>query len=358
VTKPAVSATAPTVSVVMAAYNGAALIGETLASLKAQSFTDFEVIVVDDCSTDTTRDVVRAWPDPRVRLIESETNGGPVRARNRAVAAARGRYVAGLDQDDLCHRDRLARQVAYLESHPRTVLVATAANILQHGAVRRSRLPANTTPALIGWLLQIMNPLVWSSVMLRGDVARELDPFTRPEILYAEDFDLYHRLRRYGAIARIDDPLITYRSHAGGASQCHTARMIDSAEAVLGTAYAALLGESGAEAAGLIARHVMAGVPVGDRDTLRQLGTLIAMLQASYLDTGHFDRESVRLIRWETARLWWRIGRHAVRSGALGLSDALAVRPDHLGLGHAGIDDLLMSALVGRARAARRRLAV
>lgn len=349
--------TAPTVSVVMAAYNGAALIGDTLASLEAQSFTDFEVIVVDDGSTDATREVVRARADPRIRLIESETNTGPVRARNRAVAEARGRYVAGLDQDDLCRRDRLARQVAYLESHPRVVLVASAADILDRGAVRRSRLPANTTPALIGWLLQIMNPLVWSSVMLRGDVAHELAPFTRPEILYAEDFDLYHRLRRYGAIARIDDPLVTYRRHAGGASQRHAERMIASAQSVLDAAYAPLLGESGAEAARLVARHVMAGVPVGDRATLRQLGTLIAMLQASYLDSGGgLDRESVRLIRWETARLWWRIARHAVRSGALGLGDALAVRPDHLGLGHAGIDDLLLSALVGRARAARRRL--
>lgn len=346
----------PTVSVIMAAYNGAGLIEETLVSLEKQTLADFEVIVVDDCSTDDTREILRGWSDPRVRLVEAETNGGPVRARNRALAEARGRYIAGLDQDDLCRPDRLQRQVAYLEANSRVVLVAAAANILEDGAIRRSRLPANTTPALVGWLLQIMNPLVWSSVMLRGDVARELDPFTRPEILYAEDFDLYHRLRRYGAIARIDEPLITYRSHPGGASQCHTARMIGSAETVLGEAYAPLLGDSAEEAAALVARHVMAGVPVASRDALRQLGTLIAMLQASYLDSGSFDRESVKLIRWETARLWWRIGRRAVRSGALGLTDALAVRPDHLGLGHAGIDDLLLSGLVGRARAARRRL--
>ena len=81
----------PSVSVIIAAYNGAAIIEETLASLQAQTFTDFEVIVVDDGSTDATREVVAAWPDPRVRLIAMERNGGPVIARNRGVAAARGR---------------------------------------------------------------------------------------------------------------------------------------------------------------------------------------------------------------------------------------------------------------------------
>lgn len=345
------------VSVVMAAYNGADLIGETLASLGKQTLDDFEVLVVDDCSTDTTRDLVRNWPDRRVRLIESETNSGPVRARNRAVAEATGKYIAGLDQDDLCHPTRLARQVAYLESHPRAAMVATAANILQNGRTRASRLPAHTTPALVGWLLRIMNPLVWSSVMVRGDVAHELDPFTRPEILYAEDFDLYHRIERYGDIARIDDPLVTYRSHSGGASQRHTGRMIASATQVLENAYYQTLGEGAEEAATLIATHIMAGIPVGDRDTLKRLGTLVAMLQASYIDARMPDRESVRLIRWETARLWWRIGRNAVRSGTIGLSDAIAVRPDHLGLGYAGLEDLIVSGVIGRARAARRRLA-
>ena len=94
--------TPPAVSVIMAAYNGADLLPATLATLQKQSFTDFEVIVVDDCSKDSTREVLRAWPDPRVRMIALAENGGPVRARNRAFAEARGRYIAGLDQDDLC----------------------------------------------------------------------------------------------------------------------------------------------------------------------------------------------------------------------------------------------------------------
>ena len=96
----------PVVSVVIPGYNGAAFIGETLQSLERQTLTGWEAIVVDDCSSDDTRDLVRAWPDRRVRLIENAVNGGPVRTRNRGVAAARGRFIAGLDQDDV--RVRLA----------------------------------------------------------------------------------------------------------------------------------------------------------------------------------------------------------------------------------------------------------
>lgn len=348
---------APAVSVVMAAYNGAHLIGETLASLSAQTMTDFEVLVVDDCSTDATRDVVRAWPDPRVRLIAAPVNGGPVRARNLAFAQARGRYIAGLDQDDICLSDRFARQVAYLDAHRDVTMVAAAASVFEGDATRPSPHAPISTPALIGWLLHIHNPLVWSTTMIRGEVARTLDPFTDPDRLYAEDFDLYHRLLAKGPVARIDAVLLRYRDHPGGASQRYRDTMLANAAAVLTRAWAVRLGDEAPAVAAMLARYVVAGDAVPDRATLRHLGTTLAQLQARYLADVRPDEESLRLIRWETARLWWRILRHAVRSGTIGMRDAFAVRPDHLGMGHAGIDDLLMSGIVGGARAARTRLA-
>jgi glycosyltransferase involved in cell wall biosynthesis len=98
--------TAPLVSFVIPSYNGEHFLGETLRSIEAQTLTDWEAIVVDDGSSDNTRAMVRGWPDPRVRLVERAQNGGPVVARNAGVAEARGRYIAGLDQDDLCRPER------------------------------------------------------------------------------------------------------------------------------------------------------------------------------------------------------------------------------------------------------------
>ena len=347
----------PAISVIMAAYNGASLIVETLESLKAQSFADFEVIIVDDCSTDDTLAVARGFDDPRIRVIAAETNQGVVASRNRAVAEARGRYIAALDHDDLCHPDRFARQVAYLDEHPETVLVGTAAAILEDGVLLPGSLAPVSTPMLIEWLLRIENPLVWSSVMMRGDAARQLDPFTRPGMVFAEDFDLYHRIGKLGTIARLDDELMTYRRHTGSASQRHVDAMTGRATDVLEAAYVAVFGAEAPEIADLIVRHVMGRRPVPDRDTFRRVGEALIALQDDFLETRRPDAHSRSLIRWETARRWARIGRIGLRTGQLDLGDAVAVRPDHLGLGYAGIDDLIMSRLVGGARAIQRRLA-
>jgi glycosyltransferase involved in cell wall biosynthesis len=233
----------PTVSVIMAAYNGAALIGETIASLQAQSFADWELIAVDDCSKDDTLTVLRGFDDPRIRVIASDVNGGPVVARNRAFAEARGRYIAALDQDDLCLPERFAGQVAFLDAHPEVVLVSTAAKLLEDGKVSAGHWPRPLTPGLIDWLMLVRNPIVWSSVMFRADAARRLDPFERPEMRYVEDFDLYHRLRQFGQLAQIDEELVLYRCHAGGASNMFNMTMRDHAEALLTERHRAWLGD-------------------------------------------------------------------------------------------------------------------
>ena len=270
---------APAISVIMAAYNGADLIGDTLRSLQAQSFGDFEVVIVDDCSSDDTRGIVRAFGDARIKLISQATNQGVVAARNRAVAESRGRYIAALDHDDLCHPDRFLRQITYLEANPGTVLLGTAASILEDGVVHPGILAPVSTPALIEWLLRIENPLVWSSVMMRGDAARRLDPFTRPDMVFAEDFDVYHRIARFGPIARLDEELVIYRRHTGGASQRHVDAMTGRATDVLAETNAALLGDEAWEVADLIVRHVMGQQPVPDRATFQRLGDALVRLQ-------------------------------------------------------------------------------
>jgi GT2 family glycosyltransferase len=346
--------TTPTVSVIMATYNGADLIGETLDRLRAQTFADFELIVVDDCSTDETAEKIEGAGDPRFRVFRSDRNQGPVLARNRAIRHARGRYVAALDHDDLCAPDRFARQVAYLDAHPDVVLLGTNTSVLQNGKLIASSLPAVTTPFLIEWLIRIMNPLVWSSVMLRREAALRLDPFTRNDRLYAEDFDLYHRLGRLGRLARLDDDLLTYRSHGGGLSQRRTDDMAESAMQVLAEAHAEQFGEFAPDVAALLVRHVMLRAPVRDRATLERLGSALVAMQDHFIATHRPDAESRKLLRWETAQLWSRIGRAGLRSGALNLGDTMAVRPDHLGLGYAAFHELVLSRIVGGARAARR----
>lgn len=334
----------PTVSVVIPVFNGTALIGPTLEALWAQTFTDFEVVIVDDCSTDGTLAMLRAIDEPRLRVIASEANGGPVKARNRGFALARGRYIAGLDHDDIALPRRLERQVAYLDAHPDVALVATAAELLIGD--RRSPLPPErTTPSMLDWHLMFANPLVWSSVMFRAETARRLDPITRPERLYAEDFDFYHRLRKLGRIARIDEPLMLYRSHPGGVSKRYAGVMHGNSRAVLADAYAPIFADAADATAEFVSRHLGACEPIPDTDGFARLSGILDRL-ADWL--GPADAQTQVLIEAETARLYRRLVRESVRSGAVLLPNLLGII---LARTHAGAwPDLAASGIVGGAR--------
>jgi len=347
---------APLISVVMAAYNGGALIGDTIASVLAQTLPDFELVVVDDCSTDDTLARLRQIGDPRLRVIAAPRNGGPVVARNMAFAAARGRFIVGLDQDDLCHPARFAVQHTFLEANPNVVLVASAVDILKAGAISGPRAPFHTSPALIDWRLQLGNPLVWSSVMFRADAARRLDVFERVDRLYAEDFDLYHRLARFGALARIDTPLATYRIHPGGASQRYTARMEQSAAAVLAQPYADMFGGDAPKAAQLVLHHFTGGVPVPCRDTLAEVGRLVAVVHGHFMATRRPDAADLALILAEYGRLWWRLGDACVRSGTLSRADVVALCPAGLAQSPSSRMRSATSLLIGTGRALASRL--
>lgn len=107
---------APTVSVIMAAHDSASFIVQTIQSVQAQDFTDWELLVVDDCSRDDTLSIVRriAGEDARLRLFALDHNQGPAAARNRAIEHARGRYIAFLDSDDLWTPDKLSTQIDFM----------------------------------------------------------------------------------------------------------------------------------------------------------------------------------------------------------------------------------------------------
>jgi len=340
----------PAVSVIMAVFNGAKLLPETLASLQAQTLTDWELVAVDDCSTDDSVDVLERLGDPRIRVIRAERNGGPVVARNRAFAEARGRYVAGLDQDDISLPQRLAWQMSYLDTQPDVALVSCATDLLIEGERMVGNWPRPLTPLLIDWLMLVQNPIAWSSVMFRADAARQLDPFERPEMRFVEDFDLYQRLRPFGRIAQIDAVLMLYRCHAGGASHVYNGTMRAHAELLLRERHAALLGDAEPDVAALLVRHVMAREPVGDIETLNRLFAGIGILRAAF-GAAHAG-EDLAVVDREISQLWWRVCRASVRSGALLLHRTLGTQP--LPFGQAA--DLLASQMIGGMRAVKRGL--
>lgn len=105
------------VSVIMPTYNCGRFIKESIDSVLAQTYTNWELIIVDDLSTDNTNDIVLTYTDPRIRYIRNEHNMGAAMTRNRALQEARGRYIAFLDADDMWLQEKLEKQIAFMEQH-------------------------------------------------------------------------------------------------------------------------------------------------------------------------------------------------------------------------------------------------
>jgi glycosyltransferase involved in cell wall biosynthesis len=198
----------PKVSVVLPVYNVAAHIQQTIESLLRQTFTDFELLVLDDCSTDDTVAQVSALADPRLRLIRNPRNLGRAGTDNAALAHVQGEYIAKMDGDDICHPERLARQVAYLDQHPDINIVGGfMQNFGASTFLNRYPEQAPDSQVLTLFTLPTGNP----SMMMRASLFKEQGLHYDATLRQTEDYDFCARYIRQLRIATIQAPLIQYR---------------------------------------------------------------------------------------------------------------------------------------------------
>ena len=208
----------PAVSVIVPAYNGAWCVARAIDSVIAQTFPDFELIVVDDGSTDDTAAVLNAYGD-RLRVVR-KTNGGLSSARNAGIAAARGHHVAFLDADDWWLPDKLAFQVALMEANPELVFCSTAARIespdgevLGEWACGRS--PLSTLEAIFAANAFVAGS--GSAVLARRDVFTRTGGFDE-HLRSLEDIDMWMRLAAIGGYACVPQPLTVILKRPGSMS--------------------------------------------------------------------------------------------------------------------------------------------
>jgi glycosyltransferase involved in cell wall biosynthesis len=217
----------PEVSVCIPAYNGEAYLGRAIASVLAQTFSDFELVVVDDASTDGTAAVVGRFADPRFRLVRNETNLGQEGNWNRALAEASGRYVKILPQDDVLAPECLERQREALESpvHSGAALACAARTILtERGAplLRRSfpgREGLVKAETAIRSCVRAGTNVIGepAAVLLRAETVRRVGRFDG-RYLYLIDLDYWFRALRHGDLVVLKDPLCGFRLSRRAAS--------------------------------------------------------------------------------------------------------------------------------------------
>lgn len=205
----------PRVSVFIPVHNREHYIRVSVNSILAQRYTDFELIVVDDGSTDATPEVLAAFDDPRLVVHRHPVNLGIPAARNSGLQLARGEYIALLDSDDHAYPERLARQVDFLDRHPGIVQVGSWCSFMDQngrmlGRVRRQPLD----PAEVHAHMLFHCPVINRTVMARTAVLRSLG--YRAEFPRCQDYDMHVRLIEHGhRLANMGEILVCGREHAG-----------------------------------------------------------------------------------------------------------------------------------------------
>jgi len=207
----------PVVSVIMAAFNAQDTIKDSINSILNQTFSDFELIIANDGSTDNTKEIVLSFIDPRIILIDME-NKGPSIARDIAIKKSKGKYLAILDSDDIALPERLQKQVNFLENNKDYILVGSNAIILDRDE---------------NYVWTSTNPLTWeeigkkfpyasfyhSSVMFTAEAYKLSGGYYTENKLYIfEDSLLWNKMKEFGKMSNIKEPLIKYRLSPDAAS--------------------------------------------------------------------------------------------------------------------------------------------
>jgi glycosyltransferase involved in cell wall biosynthesis len=211
----------PLISVVMPVYNCRPFVNQAIESVLNQTLPYFEFIIVDDGSTDGTREVVEQWAarDRRIRLI-SRPNTGIVGALNDGLAAAGAPLIARMDGDDISLPDRFEKQVRYLNDHPECVLLGTHVLLVDHDGDPIRPWGREVTHEEIDHAhLDYQWPVFHPSVMMRASAVRHVGGYRR-ECEWLEDLDLFLRLAEVGRLANLPERLVHYRKHPD--SVCHT----------------------------------------------------------------------------------------------------------------------------------------
>jgi len=214
----------PLVSVLMPVWNGEAFLAEAIESVLAQTLGSFELIVINDGSTDGTGEILTGYQhqDHRVH-VGTQENQGIINALNRGLALARGRYVARLDADDACLPERLAVQVGLLERECSLVMAGSECSFVDEAGrqVGFRRLPLDDTS--IRWRMLFDCPFCHSAVILRAETLSRNGLRYSTNARHAEDYDLWSRLIEYGRCVNLPQPLVRYRRHSQQTSLAHSA---------------------------------------------------------------------------------------------------------------------------------------
>lgn len=200
----------PSVSILMPVYNAEPYLSEAIQSMLNQTYADFELIILDDCSTDGSADVIKSFTDARIVYHRNEINSGLANNLNTGLKLAKGKYVARMDGDDISLPHRLQTQVDFLESHPEIDLCSCA---MQMFGADKQLWVRDHDPEQVKITMMFYSAILHASSVFRKDVFEKNNLYYNQETFPAEDYDLWARAAFFCRMVNLPDVMYLYRMH-------------------------------------------------------------------------------------------------------------------------------------------------
>lgn len=198
----------------MPSYNAESYISLAIESILNQTFSDFELIIIDDGSTDNTLKEIEKFQDERIKCITFNENKGNYVARNKGVREARANYIAMLDADDVAKSDYLEVQYRYLKSHPKIGCVGALSEIINAKGIVVGAIPRPLQYSTVQAYCLKNNPCTQSTMMFRKKLIIKNKLFFNEKLKYSADYDFVARAVKLFPIVNVDRVLIQYRVHS------------------------------------------------------------------------------------------------------------------------------------------------
>lgn len=217
----------PLVSVVLPVFNASETIHDAIDSILKQSYANFELIIINDGSTDSSDAVIRSFSDERILYLKNESNRGLIYTLNRGLSSSKGKYIARMDADDISCPDRFQKQVDVLESNPSIIVCGTKIKTFgMRKATFSLQLPESSKAIKERLLLEV--PFAHPTVMIRREVLLAYNLSYDIHYPSSEDYKFWVDLSSYGEFYNIQEPLLNYRISATQVSSSTKSRQIDS----------------------------------------------------------------------------------------------------------------------------------
>lgn len=208
----------PKISVIMPLYNAAPYLKESIESILAQTFSDFEFFIIDDKSSDNSAEIVKAYKDDRIIFIQKPENTGYTDSLNKSIKMANGKYIARMDADDISLPNRFEKQYNYMEQNPDILLLGTFYKIIGIDDIVKPP----TTHDEIKVRLLFDNPICHSSVFMRKSFFDNSNSQYDRTFEPAEDYELWTRMSSCGLVENLPEVLLHYRVHENQVSNLHS----------------------------------------------------------------------------------------------------------------------------------------